>query len=67
VPTRIELPRLRALIAGGAQVVEVLPAENYAEYHLPGAINLPLKTLDAQSAAALDRGRPIVVYCHDGL
>jgi phage shock protein E len=67
VPTRIELPGLRELIASGAQLVEVLPGENFAEYHLPGAINLPLITLDARSAAVLDRGRPIVVYCYDGL
>jgi rhodanese-related sulfurtransferase len=35
---------------------------------LPGAINLPLKELDATTAAArLDRSRPVVVYCWDGL
>jgi rhodanese-related sulfurtransferase len=35
--------------------------------HLPGAINIPLKQLDAESTASLDRSRAIVVYCHDGL
>jgi rhodanese-related sulfurtransferase len=67
VPTRIELPELRRLIAEGAQLVEVLPEGNYEEWHLPGAINLPLVALDAASAARVDRTRPIVVYCHDGL
>jgi phage shock protein E len=47
--------------------VEVLPAGNYDAAHLPGAISLPLIALDAASAARLDRTRPIVVYCHDGL
>ena len=65
MPTPIELPQLRELIAAGAQLVEVLPHEDFAEFHLPGAVNLPLKTLDAASAATLDRSRPIVVYCYD--
>jgi len=65
VPTMIELPQLRELIAAGAQLVEVLPQEEFQEFHLPGAVNLPLKTLDAASAAVLDRSRPIVVYCYD--
>jgi hypothetical protein len=35
--------------------------------HLPGAISLPLKELDAQAAERLDRGRAVVVYCWDAL
>jgi rhodanese-related sulfurtransferase len=65
--TRIELSQLRELLDGGAQLVEVLPAAEYRGEHLPGAINLPLKQLDATSAARLDRTRPVVVYCWDGL
>ncbi len=62
---RIELPELQRLIAEHAQLVEVLPPAEYAEAHLPGAINIPLKQLDGHSAAGLDRRRPIVVYCYD--
>jgi rhodanese-related sulfurtransferase len=47
--------------------VEVLPAAEYTDEHLPGAINLPLKQLDATTAAQLDRSRPVIVYCWDGL
>jgi rhodanese-related sulfurtransferase len=64
--TGINLPELRRLI-DRAQVVEVLPEHEYAEMHLPGAINLPLKRLDAASVTALDRARPVVVYCWDSL
>lgn len=60
-------PELRRLLDDGAQLVEVLPREEYADEHLLGAVNLPLKELDAQSAASLDRGRPVVVYCWDSL
>jgi rhodanese-related sulfurtransferase len=64
----IGLERLRELMSGGAQVVEVLPGEEFGELHLPGAVNLPLKELDAASAMAmLDPGRPVVVYCWDSL
>jgi rhodanese-related sulfurtransferase len=49
----------------GAQLVEVLPASEYAEDHLPGAINLPLRRLEQQTTQVLDRQRPVVVYCWD--
>jgi rhodanese-related sulfurtransferase len=65
--TRIDLPQLRALLDQGAQLVEVLPAAEYLEQHIPGAMNIPLKTLDADSTGVLDRQRPVVVYCWDGL
>lgn len=64
---RIELPELRRLIDQDAQLVEALPPAEYAEVHLPGAINIPLKQLDRNSAGALDGRRPIVVYCYDYL
>jgi rhodanese-related sulfurtransferase len=63
----VDVARVRELLAGGAQLVEVLPAEEYEELHLPGAISLPLKELDAQAAEHLDRNRPVVVYCWDAL
>jgi rhodanese-related sulfurtransferase len=66
VATKIDNDQLRALLdRGGVQLVEVLPAEEYEEEHLPGAISLPLKQLDANTASALDRTRPVIVYCWD--
>jgi rhodanese-related sulfurtransferase len=65
--TRIELPDLKRLLDERAQLVDVLPAPEYAETHLPGAINIPLKALDRDSTAQLDRTRAVVVYCHDYL
>jgi rhodanese-related sulfurtransferase len=63
MPTKIDYDGLRALPE--AQLVEVLPPEEYEEEHLPGAISLPLKQLDASTAAVLDRERPVIVYCWD--
>ncbi len=64
--TPVLYPALRRLLHDGAQLVEVLPAGEYAEMHLPGAVNIPLKTLNANTTAGLDRTRPVVVYCWDG-
>jgi len=50
---------------GQAQLVEVLPEREYREEHLPGAINLSLKSLSEDAVARLDRARPIIVYCWD--
>jgi rhodanese-related sulfurtransferase len=55
---------LHRLTGQGAQLVEVLPAGDYDWAHLPGAVNLPLKQLDAKTGQ-LDRSRPVIVYCHD--
>ncbi|MFL5868123.1 MAG: rhodanese-like domain-containing protein [Thermoleophilaceae bacterium] len=63
----VGIERVRELTAGGAQLVEVLPEQEFEEEHLPGAINLPLKKLNAESAEVLDRGRAVIVYCWDGL
>jgi rhodanese-related sulfurtransferase len=48
-----------------AQLVEVLPADEYEDEHLPAAINIPLKTLDAATTRQLDPRRPVIVYCYD--
>ncbi|GAA3442896.1 rhodanese-like domain-containing protein [Planomonospora venezuelensis] len=63
---RIDRDTVRDLLeTRDAQLVEVLPGEEYGWAHLPGARNLPLKELGARTAAELDRSRPVVVYCHD--
>lgn len=58
---------LRLIEAEGAQLVDVLPDAEYAQAHIPGAINIPLKQLTAVSVGILSTSRPVVVYCHDGL
>lgn len=63
----VDLPGVRRLLQHGAQLVEVLPAAEYDEQHLPGALNIPLKQLNRDSVQGLDRSRPVVVYCWDGL
>jgi phage shock protein E len=52
-------------MAQGAQVVDVLPAQEYGEDHLPGAINLPLRRIEAEASRVLDPSRTVIVYCWD--
>jgi rhodanese-related sulfurtransferase len=56
---------VKRLLDQGAQLVDVLGADEFEHDHLPGAINIPLKQLDATTAARLDRNRPVLVYCND--
>ncbi len=67
MPESIDLAELKRLLDRGAQLVEVLPPAEYAEEHLPRAVNIPLKTLDAETTQQLDRIKAVVVYCFDSL
>ena len=48
--------------AGVVTVLDVRPADEFALGHLPGAVNIPLRELEAR-LAQLDRGQEIVAYC----
>ena len=65
MPKEIDRKGLRRMVEAGAQLVEVLPAEEYAEEHLPGAISLPLRRIDAEASSVLDKNRAVIVYCWD--
>jgi rhodanese-related sulfurtransferase len=61
----IDREQVRRLMAQRAQIVDVLPAREYGEEHLPGAINLPLRRIEAEASQVLDPSRPVIVYCAD--
>ena len=65
MPQSIDRDGIQRLMQRGAQIVDVLPADEYVEQHLPGAISIPLKQLNADTAAGLDRAQPVIVYCWD--
>ena len=65
MPTIIDRAGVQRLMRERAQIVDVLPSEEFAEEHLPGAVNIPLKELDEGSAVRLRKDRAVVVYCHD--
>jgi rhodanese-related sulfurtransferase len=65
VSREIDRNQVRRLMEAGAQLVDVLPAREYGEDHLPGAINLPLRKIEAEATRVLDATRPVIVYCWD--
>ena len=66
MPSQVfSVAEVKRLLAQGAQLVDVLGEDEFEHDHLPGAINIPLKRLDAKTVASLDRERPVLVYCND--
>lgn len=62
--TLIGREAVQEMVMRGAQLVEVLPAKEYEEDHIPGAVSHPLRQLDKE-ADQIDRNRPVIVYCWD--
>jgi rhodanese-related sulfurtransferase len=44
-------------------VVDARSAQHFAECHVPGAINLPHRSITAETTATLSRDVCVVVYC----
>jgi rhodanese-related sulfurtransferase len=66
MPTPIDRDEVQRLLRDEqGQLVEVLPPDEYDDEHLPGAINIPLKTIDRETTRQLDRTKPVIVYCYD--
>ena len=63
--TKITREEVQRMVARGATVVDPLPEEEYAEEHLAGAINIPLKKLSAATTAQLAQDQDLIVYCFD--
>ncbi len=63
MPTSITREEVQRLMRDeSAQLVEVLPSQEYQDEHIQGAINLPLKRLNRDTASGLDEARPLIVY-----
>lgn len=68
MPRDIDIDDLRSLLEQEeTQLIEVLPEKEYVEEHLPRAINIPLKSMNRESVAALEPSRPTIVYCWDDI
>jgi rhodanese-related sulfurtransferase len=65
MPTSIDRDDVQRLLGQGAQLVDVLPAQEYHDQHLPGAVSIPLKELNAETASRLRKDQPVIVYCYD--
>ena len=56
-----------AMLSAVAQIVDVLPAQEYNGGHIKGAVHIPLRRILTDAPTLLDRSRRIVVYCRDSL
>ncbi|HAJ37116.1 MAG TPA: hypothetical protein DCL15_15660, partial [Chloroflexi bacterium] len=56
---------VKAAIEAGAYVIDVREANEYAEGHIPGAVNIPIRTL-AQNLDKVPADQPVLVYCASG-
>jgi rhodanese-related sulfurtransferase len=65
MPEIVDLDGVKRRVAEGAQLLDVLSRKEYEDSRLPGAIHISLSELDEQSAAELDRDRPVIAYCYD--
>ncbi len=61
---RLSAEELKRLVAARqAVVVDVRPAEEYAQAHILGALNLPIQQIEAGQYPALPRGQRLISYC----
>ena len=50
----------------GAVLLDVRTADEYAEGHIPGSINIPLDTIRAIETAVPDKTLPVFLHCLSG-
>ena len=60
-----DVEKLKGAIDAGAALIDVREESEYAEGHLPGAVNIPIRTL-AQKLDLVPQDKPVVVYCASG-
>lgn len=65
LPKEIDRETLRLLVRRGAQLVDVLPREEYEEIHLSGAVSIPMAMISRNTANRLQWDKPVIVYSRD--
>ena len=47
----------------GFILIDARSPESFAREHVPGAINLPHRTISAETTASFDRAKTLITYC----
>ena len=63
-PRPVDGKKAKALVAGGAKLVDVRSPAEFTEKHIDGAVNVPLAEVANTDMGAKDK--PVVVYCGSG-
>jgi len=61
---RVDGAKAHALVNSGAQLVDVRSADEYADKHIEGAINVPVDAIASHDFGGKDK--PLVLYCTRG-
>ena len=57
----------REIAKEGVQLVDVRTASEYADGHIPNAVNIDVLSSDfAEKIAALDKAKTLAIYCRSG-
>lgn len=56
----------RRLVEAGARLVDVRTPAEFANGHLPGAINIPVQELERRMGELERKEQPVVLYCRSG-
>jgi len=65
--TLVQPEAVRDLLKRGAKVIDVRSEAEFAEGHIPGAINIPLNRLGNEiHRFAADKQQPILLHCLSG-
>lgn len=61
---KVDGAKAHELVASGAQLVDVRSADEYAQKHVDGAVNVPLESVASHDFGGKDK--PLVLYCTAG-
>lgn len=67
--TKITADEAKAMMdSGSPTIVDVRTAQEYADGHIPGAINIPVESIGSDKPAELtDADADLIVYCRTGV
>ena len=62
MPVEIDHDEVQQLIVAGAHLLDVREREGFEAERLPGAVSLPIKSLNRETTAHPDHNRPSITY-----
>jgi rhodanese-related sulfurtransferase len=65
-PGLVDGATAKALAAGGARVVDVRTAAEFASGHVPGALHIPYDEIPRRASEIGPPSTPVVLYCRTG-
>ena len=65
IPKETDRDGVKLLMRRGAQLVDVLPREEYDQLHIAGATSIPLSMISRHTADRLKWDKPVILYSRD--